>query len=132
MLSVCLKSVRCNCNKDSQKSEVAACTYADKYTQTAWRKNAVSSSSTIPYIHWLFVWIHSLFCLSVFSYYFGLCSSIQRDVLILLLRYVAALEKTGLCYVSMCFPPLFLRPQILVLSDSKVATLLRMLSKEFI
>nr|XP_056705339.1 serine-rich coiled-coil domain-containing protein 2 [Euleptes europaea] len=33
-------SVRCNCNKDGQKSEVAGCMYADKYTQTASRKSA--------------------------------------------------------------------------------------------
>ncbi|XP_015282212.1 PREDICTED: serine-rich coiled-coil domain-containing protein 2 isoform X3 [Gekko japonicus] len=33
-------SVRCNCKKDSQKSEVAECMYADKYTQTASRKSA--------------------------------------------------------------------------------------------
>ncbi|XP_053162779.1 serine-rich coiled-coil domain-containing protein 2 isoform X3 [Hemicordylus capensis] len=33
-------SFRCNCNRDSKKSEVAVCTYADKYTQTSWRKNA--------------------------------------------------------------------------------------------
>ncbi|XP_078247084.1 serine-rich coiled-coil domain-containing protein 2 isoform X4 [Pogona vitticeps] len=33
-------SIRCNCNKESKKSEVAVCAYADKYTQTSWRKNA--------------------------------------------------------------------------------------------
>ncbi|XP_060097064.1 serine-rich coiled-coil domain-containing protein 2 [Heteronotia binoei] len=33
-------SIQCDCNKDSQKSEEAGCTYADKYTQTAWRKSA--------------------------------------------------------------------------------------------
>lgn len=111
MLSVCLKSVRCNCNKDTQKSEEAGCLYADKYTQTASRKSAVSSSSTFLCIQCLLFWIHSLFCLLVLPYGFGLCSSVQRDVLTPLLHYVAALEKTGLCYVSMCFLPILKKIQ---------------------
>ncbi|XP_066474818.1 serine-rich coiled-coil domain-containing protein 2 isoform X1 [Tiliqua scincoides] len=32
-------SYRCNCNRDSKKPEVAGCTYADKFTQTSWRKS---------------------------------------------------------------------------------------------
>uniref|UniRef100_A0A6J0UFD2 Serine-rich coiled-coil domain-containing protein 2 isoform X1 n=1 Tax=Pogona vitticeps TaxID=103695 RepID=A0A6J0UFD2_9SAUR len=44
-------SIRCNCNKESKKSEVAMCAYADKYTQTSWRKNApqvLQPSSLLP------------------------------------------------------------------------------------
>ncbi|XP_044276292.1 serine-rich coiled-coil domain-containing protein 2 isoform X3 [Varanus komodoensis] len=33
-------SVRCNCSEDSKKPEVDSCTYADKYTQTSWKKSA--------------------------------------------------------------------------------------------
>nr|XP_028585126.1 serine-rich coiled-coil domain-containing protein 2 isoform X2 [Podarcis muralis] len=33
-------SVRCVCDRDSKISEQPACTYADKYTQTSWRKSA--------------------------------------------------------------------------------------------
>ncbi|XP_061491032.1 serine-rich coiled-coil domain-containing protein 2 isoform X1 [Rhineura floridana] len=44
-------SIRCVCNRDSQKSEQAVCTYADKYTQTSWRKSApqvLQPSSHLP------------------------------------------------------------------------------------
>ncbi|XP_062989173.1 serine-rich coiled-coil domain-containing protein 2 isoform X2 [Elgaria multicarinata webbii] len=44
-------SVRCNCNRDSKKSEVDTCTFADKYTQTSWRKSApqvLQPSSHLP------------------------------------------------------------------------------------
>ncbi|XP_077206748.1 serine-rich coiled-coil domain-containing protein 2 isoform X2 [Paroedura picta] len=44
-------SVQCNCSKDSPKSEVVGCKYADKYTQTASRKNApqvLQPSSHLP------------------------------------------------------------------------------------
>ncbi|XP_034993561.2 serine-rich coiled-coil domain-containing protein 2 isoform X2 [Zootoca vivipara] len=44
-------SVRCVCNGDSKISEQPACTYADKYTQTSWRKSApqvLQPSSHLP------------------------------------------------------------------------------------
>ncbi|XP_044276291.1 serine-rich coiled-coil domain-containing protein 2 isoform X2 [Varanus komodoensis] len=44
-------SVRCNCSEDSKKPEVDSCTYADKYTQTSWKKSApqvLQPSSLLP------------------------------------------------------------------------------------
>ncbi|XP_033004726.1 serine-rich coiled-coil domain-containing protein 2 isoform X4 [Lacerta agilis] len=44
-------SVRCVCDGDSKISEQPACTYADKYTQTSWRKSApqvLQPSSHLP------------------------------------------------------------------------------------
>ncbi|KAM9281948.1 serine-rich coiled-coil domain-containing protein 2 isoform 3-T3 [Cariama cristata] len=33
-------AARCNCQKDSQKPTGATCTYADKFTQTSWRRSS--------------------------------------------------------------------------------------------
>ncbi|KAM6130487.1 serine-rich coiled-coil domain-containing protein 2 isoform 3-T3 [Phoenicopterus ruber ruber] len=33
-------ATRCNCQKDSQKPTEATCTYADKFTQTSWRRSS--------------------------------------------------------------------------------------------
>ncbi|KAM9232640.1 serine-rich coiled-coil domain-containing protein 2 isoform 3-T3 [Leptosomus discolor] len=33
-------ATRCNCQKDSQKPTGATCTYADKFTQTSWRRSS--------------------------------------------------------------------------------------------
>ncbi|KAM6329979.1 serine-rich coiled-coil domain-containing protein 2 isoform 2-T2 [Podargus strigoides] len=44
-------ATRCNCQKDSQKPTVATCTYADKFTQTSWRKSSpqvLQPSSSLP------------------------------------------------------------------------------------
>uniref|UniRef100_A0A8D0KCU6 Coiled-coil serine rich protein 2 n=1 Tax=Salvator merianae TaxID=96440 RepID=A0A8D0KCU6_SALMN len=44
-------SAKCNCSREGKKSEAVACTYADKYTQTSWRKNApqvLQPSSLLP------------------------------------------------------------------------------------
>lgn len=38
------KARRCNCQKDSQKPTVAKCAYADKFTQTSWRRSSVSKT----------------------------------------------------------------------------------------
>ncbi|KFZ55251.1 hypothetical protein N338_13442, partial [Podiceps cristatus] len=42
---------RCNCQKDSQKPTEATCTYADKFTQTSWRRSSpqvLQPSSSLP------------------------------------------------------------------------------------
>lgn len=42
---------RCNCQKDSQKPTVAKCVYADKFTQTSWRRSSpqvLQPSSSLP------------------------------------------------------------------------------------
>ncbi|XP_064001205.1 serine-rich coiled-coil domain-containing protein 2 isoform X3 [Pogoniulus pusillus] len=33
-------AIRCNCQKDSQKSTGTTCTFADKFTQTSWRRSS--------------------------------------------------------------------------------------------
>ncbi|KAF7247409.1 Serine-rich coiled-coil domain-containing protein 2 [Varanus komodoensis] len=42
-------SVRCNCSEDSKKPEVDSCTYADKYTQTSWKKSAGNAKECSNY-----------------------------------------------------------------------------------
>nr|XP_060624944.1 serine-rich coiled-coil domain-containing protein 2 isoform X1 [Anolis sagrei ordinatus] len=44
-------STRCNCSNDSKRTERAMCTFADKFTQTSWRKSApqiLQPSSLLP------------------------------------------------------------------------------------
>ncbi|XP_016851256.2 serine-rich coiled-coil domain-containing protein 2 isoform X4 [Anolis carolinensis] len=44
-------SIRCNCSNESKRSEGAVCTFADKFTQTSWRKSApqiLQPSSLLP------------------------------------------------------------------------------------
>ncbi|KFP14435.1 hypothetical protein Z169_04175, partial [Egretta garzetta] len=44
-------ATRCNCQKDSQKPTGAACVYADKFTQTTWRRSSpqvLQPSSSLP------------------------------------------------------------------------------------
>ncbi|XP_050755205.1 serine-rich coiled-coil domain-containing protein 2 isoform X2 [Gymnogyps californianus] len=44
-------ATRCNCQKDSQKPTGAMCTYADKFTQTSWRRSSpqvLQPSSSLP------------------------------------------------------------------------------------
>ncbi|KFQ12218.1 hypothetical protein N330_02402, partial [Leptosomus discolor] len=44
-------ATRCNCQKDSQKPTGATCTYADKFTQTSWRRSSpqvLQPSSSLP------------------------------------------------------------------------------------
>jgi len=37
-----IKATTCNCQKDSQKPTGTPCMYADKFTQTSWRRSSVS------------------------------------------------------------------------------------------
>ncbi|KFQ77371.1 hypothetical protein N335_01484, partial [Phaethon lepturus] len=44
-------ATRCNCQKDSQKPTGATCVYADKFTQTSWRRSSpqvLQPSSSLP------------------------------------------------------------------------------------
>ncbi|XP_074686515.1 serine-rich coiled-coil domain-containing protein 2 isoform X1 [Strix aluco] len=44
-------ATRCNCQKDSQKPTGATCAYADKFTQTSWRRSSpqvLQPSSSLP------------------------------------------------------------------------------------